>query len=103
MDDNARPHGARIVRKFWQQEEIATFQWPAMFPDMNQTGARIAWDFIGRKVKQRDPQCQTIAELTNAILEEWRWFPQEKIRRLVRGMNMRVWKLWCKRGGYTRN
>jgi hypothetical protein len=29
------------------------------------------WDFVGRKVNQRNPQCQNIAELTNAILEEW--------------------------------
>jgi len=23
------------------------------------------WDFVGRKVNQRNPQCQNIAELTN--------------------------------------
>jgi len=32
---------------------------------------------IDRKVNQRNPQCQNIAELTNAIMEEWRRFPQE--------------------------
>jgi hypothetical protein len=35
-------------------------------------------------MKQRNPQCQNIAELTNAILEEWRRFPQERLSRLVR-------------------
>jgi len=70
----------RIVREFKQQE---------------------AMDFIGRKVNQHNTQGQTTAELTNAILEEWRRFPQEKLRRLVRGMNRQVRELWRTRGGYT--
>jgi len=88
------------VREFSQQEAIDTFQWPAMFPDMNPT--EHVWDFVGRKVNQRNPQCQNIAELTNTILEQWRQFPQERLCRLVRGMNRQVWELWRKRGGYTR-
>ena len=35
MDDNARPHRARIVGEFRQQEAIDTFQWYVMSPDMN--------------------------------------------------------------------
>ena len=83
---------------FRQQEAIATFQWPAMFPDMNPM--RHVWNFISSKVNQRNPECQNIAELTNAIPEEWRRFPQERPRRLVLRMNRRVWELWRKRGGY---
>ena len=59
-----------------------------MSPDMKLT--EHIWNFIGRKVNQRNPQCKNIAELTNAILEEWRRFPQERLRQLVRGMNRRV-------------
>jgi hypothetical protein len=69
MDDKARLHRACIVREFRQQEAIDTFQWPAMSLDMNTI--KHVWDFIGRKVNQHNPQCQNIAELTNAILEEW--------------------------------
>ena len=50
IDDNARPHRDHIVREFKQQETT---------------------DFIGRKVNQCNTQGQTIAELTNTILEEW--------------------------------
>ena len=63
---------------------------------------RHVWNFISSKVNQRNPECQNIAELTNAIPEEWRRFPQERPRRLVLRMNRRVWELWRKRGGYTR-
>jgi transposase len=43
MDDNARPHRARIVREF-RQEAIDTFQWLAMSHDMNPI--EHIWDFI---------------------------------------------------------
>ena len=35
MDDNARPHKARIVQHLLQQEAVQTIPWPAMSPDMN--------------------------------------------------------------------
>jgi transposase len=60
MDDNARPHRARIVQHFLQQEAVQTIPWPAMSPDMNPI--EHVWDFIGRKINQRNPKCQNIDE-----------------------------------------
>ena len=100
MDDNAKPHRARIVQHFLQQEAVQTIPWPAMSPDMNPI--EHVWDFIGRKINQRNPKCQNIDELRTAILQEWQQFPQERLRRLVRSMTRRVTELHNKRGGYTR-
>ena len=100
MDDNARPHRARIIQHFLQQEAVQTIAWPAMSPDMNPI--EHVWDFIGRKINQRNPKCQTIDELRTAILQEWQQFPQERLRRLERSMTWRVTELHNKRGGYTR-
>jgi hypothetical protein len=44
------------------------------------------WDFIGRKINQRNPKCQNIDELKTAILLEWQQFPQERLKCLVRSM-----------------
>jgi hypothetical protein len=66
MDNNARPH-------FLQQETVQTIPWPAMSPDMNPI--EHVWDFIGRKINQRNPKCQNIDELRTAILQEWQQFP----------------------------
>jgi transposase len=52
MDDNARPHRARIVQHFLQQEAVQAIPWPAMSPDMN--SLEHVWDFIGRKSVQRN-------------------------------------------------
>ena len=85
---------------FLQQEAVQTIPWPAMSPDMNPI--ELVWDFIGRKINQRNPKCQNIDELRTAILQEWQQFPQERFRRLVRSMTRRVTELHNKRGGYTR-
>jgi transposase len=100
MDDNARPHRARIVEHFLQQEAVQTIPWPAMSVDMN--SIEHVWDFIGRKINQRNLKCQNIDELRTGILQEWQQFHQERLRRLVRCMTRRVTELHNKRGGYTR-
>jgi transposase len=60
MDHNARPHRARIVQHFLQQEAVQTIPWPAMSPDMNPI--EHVWDFIGRKLTNA---IQNVKILTN--------------------------------------
>ena len=91
---------ARIVQHILQQEAVQTILRPAMSPDINHI--EHVWDFIGRKINQRNPQCQIIDELRTAILQEWQQFPQERLRRLVRSMARRVTELHNTRGRYTR-
>ena len=91
MDDNARPHRARIVQYFLQQETVQTIIWPSMSPDMNPI--EHVWDFIGQKINQHNPKYQNIDELRTAILQEWQQFPQERLRRLVRSMTRCVTEL----------
>jgi hypothetical protein len=100
MDDNPRPHRARIVQHFLQHEAVQTIPWPAMSPDMNPI--EHVWDFIGQNIKQRIPKCQNIDELRTAILQERQHFSQERLRCLVRSMTRRVTELHNKRRGYTR-
>ncbi len=100
MDDNARPHRAGIVTDFLEQEAIETMEWPAMSPDMNPI--EHVWDYIGRKINEREPPCQDINELRATLIQEWRQFPQNRLRRLVQSMRRRVQELHRKRGGYTR-
>ena len=35
MDDNARPHRARVVNQYLEQEGIERMNWPARSPDLN--------------------------------------------------------------------
>ena len=48
-----------------------------MSPDMKPI--EHVWDFIGRKINQRNPKCQNIDELRTAILQEWQQFPKNTL------------------------
>ena len=100
MDDNARPHRARIAQDYLQQEAIELLPWPAMSPDMNPI--EHVWDYLGQKVNARTPKCQNIQELRTALVQEWQQYPQHRLRRLIHGMRRRVQELYRKRGAYTR-
>ena len=55
MDDNARPHRARIVQGYLQQEAIELIPWPAVSPVLNPI--EYLWDYLGRKDNARTPKC----------------------------------------------
>ena len=52
MDDNARPHRAKIINQFLTTKAITRMDpWPACSPDMNHIDH--CWDELGRAVRQR--------------------------------------------------
>jgi hypothetical protein len=73
LDGNLTGQKYRIVQHFLQQEAVQTIPWSAMSPDMNPI--EHVWDFIGRKINQRNPKCQNIDVLRTAILQEWQQLP----------------------------
>ena len=81
------------------EPELHNIFYSKMSPDMNPI--EHVWDFISRKINQRNPKCQNIDKLRTAILQEWQQFPQERLRRLVRSMTKSVTELHNKHAGYT--
>jgi transposase len=55
MDDNARPHRARVVNEYLQKE---TIEWPAKSPDFNPI--EHAWDILQRRIMARQHQPTTL-------------------------------------------
>ncbi|UYV60867.1 hypothetical protein LAZ67_1002641 [Cordylochernes scorpioides] len=53
MDDNARPHRARLVNEYLQSENIRRMDWPARSPDLNPI--EHVWDVLGRRIGARHP------------------------------------------------
>ena len=78
----------RENREYLEREEIETLPWPAFSPD--QSPIEHLWDEVGRRVHNREHQPENLAELTQAVLEEWDNVPRETIRKLMRSTRKRI-------------
>lgn len=99
VDDNARPHRARIVTDYLEEAEIQRMEWPAFSPDMNPI--EHVWDMLHRAVQRRQNVPTTLHELREAAIQEWRNLRQEDIDHLILRMPVRVQALIRARGGNT--
>lgn len=99
MDDNARPHRARIVNEFFYQNGINRMWWPALSSDLNPIEQ--IWDVLQRRISSRNHHPDTLRELREALVEEWNQIPNEIINNLVQSMPQRCREVITSRGGPT--
>ena len=100
MDDNARPHRARVVERYLERETIQRFDWPARSPDANPIDH--VWNLLQTAVSRRNPQPPTLKELGIALKEEWNNLPQRTIHKLIRSLESRCQAIFRACGGHTR-
>lgn len=98
--DNARPHTARITTALLTNSNVAVLPWPSKSPDLNPI--EHLWDDLDRRVRQRQPQPQSLQQLVNALQDEWNNIPQQAIRTLISSMGRRCQAVIDSRGGHTR-
>jgi hypothetical protein len=75
MDDKARPHKARVVEQYLQQETIVCMDWPLRSPDLNPL--EYVWNMLQVALSHPRAQPMTLAELGNALVQEWNNLPIE--------------------------
>ena len=100
QDDNARPHRARIVQQFLQQNNVDHLDWPARSPDLSPI--EHVWDILGKRIRQRVPRPRMLQALGAALQEEWKRIPQLQIARFIRSMHRRCVACIDATGGHTR-
>ncbi|GBN08962.1 hypothetical protein AVEN_220705-1 [Araneus ventricosus] len=81
MDDNARPHCARLVDNFLFNEGILRMDWPAYSSDINPI--EHVWDILGRRIADRSSLPETIQQLESSLLQEWERIPKSFIDNLI--------------------
>lgn len=62
MDDNVRPHWARVVTEYLESEGIERMDWPSRSPDINLI--EHVWDILQTLISARPVQPQTQEDLT---------------------------------------
>ena len=100
LQDNARPHVARICKVFLSNNNVQPLDWPPYSPDLSPT--EHLWDQLDRQVRQHQPPPATRAQLTRALVEEWNNIPIEQINALMNSMTRRIRAVTRANGGHTR-
>jgi len=85
---NARPHTARATVDFLAKQNVTVLILPFKSPDLNPV--EHLWDDSDRRVHSRQSAPQTLQELQQALEQDWRRIPQDRIRRLIESMTRRV-------------
>lgn len=100
QDDNARPHRARVVDDFLQQQHVIRLDWPARSPDLSPI--EHLWDALGRRVRDHQPPPNNVDELFNILDQGWQAIPQLTLRTLIQSMRQRCNDCFLANGGHTR-
>ena len=86
QQDNARPHVARVCQDFLANNNIAPLAWPPYSPDL--TRIEHKWDELDRRVRKRRNPSATLAQLRNALIDEWNNIPMRTVNALVNSIQL---------------
>lgn len=100
MDDNARPHRARIVQEYLEEVEVSRMEWPARSPDLNPIEQ--VWDNLNRRLRSSENHPATLNDLGIQLREIWEGLDQNILRSLILSMNRRCRAVINARGGNTK-
>ncbi|GFW00401.1 transposable element Tcb2 transposase [Trichonephila clavipes] len=84
MDDNARPHRARIVEEYLEDHGLERMEWPARSQDLNPI--EHLWDYLGREFAALNPPPRSLHELKQGLLCVWSSLPIPVSDNLINSM-----------------
>lgn len=99
MQDNARPHTARITQAALSDANISLLPWPAKSPDLN--SIEHLWDQLKRSLKENHSHVNTKQELINALKACWERIPEQNVTHLIESVPDRLIQCIPSRGGPT--
>ena len=98
QQDNARPHVARVCQDFLANNNIVPLDWPPYSPDLSPI--EHLWDELDRRVMKRRNPPATLAQLRNALINEWNNIPMRTVDALVNSIQRRIRAAMAARGGH---
>ncbi|GFX03079.1 transposable element Tcb1 transposase [Trichonephila clavipes] len=98
-EDNARPHVARVVQRFFVNHQIELFLWPARSPDISPI--ENLWSMVAQRLTQITPPAATPDQLWQRVEADWSAVPPKIIQSLFESMPRRVVAVISNNGGYS--
>ncbi|GFY34905.1 transposable element Tcb1 transposase [Trichonephila clavipes] len=99
QQDNARPHVARIVQRFFVNHQIELLPWPARSTDLSPI--ENMWSLVAQRLTQITPPAATLDQLWQRVEAAWSAVPQEHIQSFFESMSRHVAAEISNNGGYS--
>ncbi|GFV43952.1 transposable element Tcb1 transposase [Trichonephila clavipes] len=99
QQDNARPHVARIIQRFFVNHQIELLPWPARSPDLSPI--KNMWSMVAQRFTQITHPAATPDQLSQRAEAAWSAAKQEHIQSLFESMPRRVAAAISNNGGYS--
>ncbi|GFT76264.1 transposable element Tcb1 transposase [Trichonephila clavipes] len=99
QQDNARPHVAHIVQRFFVNHQIELLLWPARSPDFSPI--ENMWSMVTQRLTQITPPAATPNLFWQRVEAACSAVPQEHIQSLFESMQRRVSVVISNNGGYS--
>ncbi|GFV65495.1 transposable element Tcb1 transposase [Trichonephila clavipes] len=97
--DNAQPHVARIVQRFFVNHQIELLPWLVRSPDLSPI--ENMWSMVAQRMTLTTPPATTPDQLWERVEVAWSAVPQEHIQSLFESMPRRVAAVISNNGGYS--
>ena len=98
QQDNDPKHTPKLVKTYFEDNDITVLEWPANSPDLNPI------EHIGRYLERKVVRnsVKSKAELKRRILQEWNKIEPSFIKKLVESMLKRLASVINAKGGHAK-
>ncbi|GFX31620.1 transposable element Tcb1 transposase [Trichonephila clavipes] len=99
QEDNAQPHVARIVQRFFVNHQIELLPWPSRSPDLSPI--ENMWSMVAQRLTQITSPAATPDQLWQRVEDGWSAVPQEHIQSLSESMPRPAAAVISSNGSYS--
>lgn len=100
QQDNVAIYTAKLIKTWFEEQEITCLQWPALSPDINII--ENVWAYLSRKVYMNNRQFSSEEELINTIQKEWNGISLDYIKILYKSSPNHISRIINNNDGCTK-